>query len=62
LIVVYCREDALVADGVKLRQFLRGIEQLPIPVREEAMVISDNADLYGTLADVRLRLVAREHL
>jgi hypothetical protein len=55
LVVVYCREAALAAPGPPLRQFLRGIEQLPVPVSDSALVISDNGDLYGTLDDVRRR-------
>jgi len=52
LIVVYCRPEALAAPGDKLTQFLRGIEQIPVALREDALVISDNADLYGTLTDL----------
>jgi hypothetical protein len=59
-IVVYCREEALAGDRPKLQQFVRGIEQLPVPVRDDALVISDNGDLYGTLDDVRQRLSGRE--
>jgi hypothetical protein len=55
LVVVYCREEALASDGVKLQQFFSGIERLPVPVRDDALVISDNGDLYGTLDDVRQR-------
>jgi hypothetical protein len=55
LVVVYCREQALAAPGPPLRQFLHGIRQLPVPVQEGALVISDNGDLYGTLDDVRRR-------
>jgi hypothetical protein len=60
LVVVYCREEALASGGVKLQQFLRGIERLPVPVSDDALVISDNGDLYGTLEDVRQRLSGRE--
>lgn len=60
LVVVYCREEALASDRSKLQQFLRGVERLPIPVRDNALVISDNGDLYGTLNDVRQRLAARD--
>jgi hypothetical protein len=52
LIVVYCRPEALAIVGEKLTQFLAGVSQLPIPVRDDALVISDNGDLYGTLADL----------
>ena len=55
LIVVYCRSEALAASGPKLSQFLAGIRQIPAPVSEAAIVISDNADLYGTLADCNAR-------
>ena len=55
IIVVYCREDALVAPGEKLTQLVSGLKQLPVFVREEALVISDNGDLYGTVADVKAR-------
>ena len=54
-VVVYCREEALAADGPKLRQFVRGVARLPVPVRDDALVVSDNGDLYGTLDDVRRR-------
>ena len=59
-VVVYCREEALADDRTKVQQFLRGVEQLPVPVRDDALVISDNGDLYGTLDDVRQRLSGRE--
>jgi hypothetical protein len=55
LLVVYCREDALAEPGEKLRQLLRGLEQLPIPLDADALAISDNGDLYGTIADLRAR-------
>lgn len=55
LVVVYCREEALVTSKAALSQFLRGFAQLPVWVREDALVISDNGDLYGTLADVTAR-------
>lgn len=60
LVVVYCPEEALARDARKLEQFLKGIERLPIPVRDDALVISDNGDLYGTLDDVRQRLSGRD--
>jgi hypothetical protein len=52
LVVVYCRPTALSTPGAKLTQFLRGIQAIPVPLAEDALVISDNADLYGTLADL----------
>jgi len=55
LIVVYCRPEALAVPGPKLAQFLRGMNGLPIPLEDDALVISDNADIYGTMADLDLR-------
>lgn len=59
LVVVYCRAEALATAGDRLDQFLRGIAQLPIPLQDEALVVSDNADLYGTIADLFHRAVRR---
>lgn len=55
LVVVYCREEALAMPGPKVDQFLKGLEQFPVPVEDEALVISDNGDLYGTVVDLRER-------
>ena len=55
IIVVYCREDALAYDFIKIEQFLKGVSQLPVPVDSSALVISDNADIYGTLEDIHQR-------
>ena len=52
LVVVYCRAEALAEAGPRLSQFLRGMEQLPIPLARDSAVISDNADLYGSLEDL----------
>jgi hypothetical protein len=52
LIVVYCRPEALAQPGSKVEQMLRGLDQLPLPLEEDALVVSDNADIYGTLADL----------
>jgi hypothetical protein len=49
------RAEALATPGAKLTQFLRGVDRVPVPVRPDALVVSDNADLYGTLADLRDR-------
>jgi hypothetical protein len=38
-----------------LTQFMRGLSAVPVPLAEAALVISDNADLYGTLADLTSR-------
>lgn len=55
LVVVYCREEALATTGEQLAQFLAGLSKLPVPVRDEALVISDNGDIYGTVADLYQR-------
>lgn len=52
LIVVYCRSEALAQPGAQVDQFVLGLERMPIPIDDEALVISDNADIYGTVADV----------
>ncbi|MDB6077096.1 MAG: hypothetical protein JWO82_843 [Akkermansiaceae bacterium] len=56
LVVVYCRPEALAEDPAKMAQFLDGISQLPIPLDDSTLVVSDNADLYGTIADLEARL------
>jgi hypothetical protein len=55
IIVVYCRPEALSSQKDKLRQFVLGVSQLPIPIADDVLVISDNADIYGTLSDIRAR-------
>jgi hypothetical protein len=55
MIVVYCRPETLAEPGAKLTQFLRGVRQVPVPVADDALVISDNADIYGTLIDLEKR-------
>lgn len=52
LIVVYCREETLAVAGEKLDQFLAGLSTLPVPLQDDALVISDNGDIYGTVADL----------
>ena len=52
LLVVYCRSDALTESGASVTQLARGLEQMPIPIDEDALVISDNADIYGTVVDL----------
>ena len=34
---------------------MRGLNAVPVPLATHALVISDNADLYGTLADLTNR-------
>jgi hypothetical protein len=55
LVVVYCRAEALSAPGSALTQLLTGLRALPVPLAESALVISDNGDVYGTVADLHLR-------
>jgi hypothetical protein len=55
LVVVYCRPEALAVAGPKLNQFLSGLARLPVPIQDEALVVSDNGDLYGTVADLYRR-------
>ncbi len=56
IIVVYCAPETLVNDMDKIDQLLRGIAQIPVPIATDTLVISDNGDLYGTLADLEDRL------
>src|SRR4051812_32912101 len=55
LVVVYFRPEALAVPGPRLTQFVRGMRAVPVPLAEDAVVVSDNADLYGTLADLEDR-------
>lgn len=55
LIVVYCREETLSVARKRIRQFLSGVAQMPVPIDDDALVISDNADLYGTMTDLEER-------
>lgn len=55
IVVVYCRPEALAHDAAKMEQFLDGMSQLPFPLQEDVLVVSDNGDLYGTIEDVRER-------
>jgi hypothetical protein len=55
IVVVYCRPEALAYPGEKVKQLARGLHQMPIPLSDEALVISDNGDIYGTFADVLSR-------
>lgn len=52
LVVVYCRSEALAKAGPAVEQLTCALENLPIPLDDEALVISDNADLYGTMTDL----------
>lgn len=55
LVVVYCSSQALASAGQSLRQLLSGLSRLPVPLHDHALVISDNGDLYGTVADLQHR-------
>ena len=55
LVVVYCRPEALAAPGPKLTQFVQAMRNVPVPLADDAVVISNNADLYGTLTDLEER-------
>ena len=55
LIVVYCRSEALAKPGAPVEQFINGLEQMPVPIDDDALVVSDNADIYGTVGDIWLR-------
>jgi hypothetical protein len=55
LIVVYCRPETLATPGPQLDQMLAGLSRLPVPLQGEALVVSDNGDLYGTVADLFTR-------
>lgn len=52
LIAVYCREEVLAESGPSVGQLLDGLEQMPMPIDDDALVISDNADIYGTVRDL----------
>ncbi len=60
LIAVYCRSKALATATASLRQLLVGLDQMPIPIEDTALVISDNADIYGTIADLWERTYGEE--
>lgn len=55
LIVVYCHAEALSVDKMKIQQFINGCDQIPIPILDATLVISDNGDMYGTVNDLRVR-------
>jgi hypothetical protein len=52
LIAVYCRSEALAAATSSLSQLLTGLDQMPLPIDDGALVVSDNGDIYGTVADL----------
>ena len=54
-VVVYCRADALAEDYDRVRQFVLGGQEMPIPTSDSSIVISDNGDLYGVASDLFAR-------
>lgn len=56
LVVIYCRAELLVSDENAIAQLLDGLGQMPIPIDENALVVSDNADIYGTVSDLNDRV------
>ena len=53
LVVIYCRAELLADNKDAIAQLLDGLDQMPIPIDETALVVSDNADIYGTVSDLR---------
>lgn len=58
LIAVYCRSEALATATSSLRQLLTVLDQMPMPIDDIALVVSDNGDIYGTVADLWERSAA----
>lgn len=52
LIVVYCRSELLVENKNTIKQLVSGLGQMPIPIEDNALIISDNGDIYGTVNDL----------
>ncbi len=52
LVVVYCVPETLSQSLDEIGQLLDGLSQLPVPLSSEALVISDNADIFGTIEDL----------
>lgn len=55
LIVIYCVPEALTQNVAQIRQLLDGLSHIPVPLDPLALVISDNADIFGTFDDVKAR-------
>ena len=55
LVVIYCRPEVLAYEPDRIGQLLDGLSQLPVPLADDALVVSDNADIYGTVADLEER-------
>lgn len=60
LIVIYCRSELLSESQTAMTQLIDGLAQMPIPIDENALVVSDNADIYGTVGDLQNRSLERE--
>lgn len=58
LIVVYCRPELLKDDKLAIARLLDGLGQIPID--ENALIVSDNADIYGTVSDLNDAIVVGE--
>ncbi len=59
LVVVYCLPETLSTDLGGIEQLLTGLDGLPVPLGLDALVVSDNADIFGTLDDLERRLYGR---
>ncbi|MGD1841629.1 MAG: hypothetical protein ACFB0B_12140 [Thermonemataceae bacterium] len=57
IIIVHCDQEALIDNQRKLKQLVVGIAQIPVFIHKDALVISDQGDLYGTLEDIERRLI-----
>ena len=58
VVVMYCRPETLEDDADAIRRLLSGLDQMPLPIGDDALVISDNGDIYGTVTDLCDRLCA----
>lgn len=56
LIAVYCRPETLALEAARIGQFVDGMSQMPFPLEPDALVVSDNGDIYGTLDDLEARM------
>jgi hypothetical protein len=52
IVVVYCPPEALASPGPHVEQLLSGLSKLPVPVDDDALICSDNCDIYGTYVDL----------
>ncbi len=57
IVVVYCRPELLLQSRTAIHQLLAGLDQMPVPIDDAALVVSDNADIYGTVIDLEERLL-----